>query len=496
MKSLLAALLLVMAMLQAGAVAAQVLPVAELEVCPVVSDPPPDRFDTPDCRKTSLAQLDPQGRDLWVRTRVRREAVDADGRPLGLFVSGKASSEAYLNGVRLGANGRPAASRAGETPGRMDAVFPIPPGSLRAGENEIVLRLSSFHGTIHLSRPMHWIGIGPYGVPSDMFLRAYWPSLVTFGVLLAGGFFFASTALSAVNRRDPLLLSGLSILAGAQLLAEVFRGLVPYAYPEHDGRLIAIAALSAAFGVALIALVVWRFASGRRWAIFAAGVVVTLAPLLLVPGFDGKAVVSLFAATSLCVVVAAIAAFRRSRSALITSGVLAVFAASMFLFEDRFLDAIFFYEVAGAILILFAVRAAVFERERRDHEQVRLRAHDLEQALARAELPQTSPVLRINGAGSIDVVRTADITLCKGADDYVELHFIDGRTLLHSGGLTELEADLPPGFVRVHRSFIVNTAYVAKLTREASGVGVLTLSNGTSAPVSRRIMPKVRSALI
>ena len=49
--------------------------------------------------------------------------------------------------------------------------------------------------------------------------------------------------------------------------------------------------------------------------------------------------------------------------------------------------------------------------------------------------------------------------------------------------------------LRVHRSHIVNTAFVDALERDPSGVGRLLLSNGAAVPVSRRIMPKVRSAL-
>ncbi len=67
--------------------------------------------------------------------------------------------------------------------------------------------------------------------------------------------------------------------------------------------------------------------------------------------------------------------------------------------------------------------------------------------------------------------------------------------MLHNATLNELEESLPPTFLRVHRSHIVNTAHVRTLKREASGVGALVLSDGSEAPVSRRVMPKVRVAL-
>ncbi|EGF90438.1 lytTr DNA-binding domain protein [Asticcacaulis biprosthecium C19] len=491
MRSFLAALVFVFLFVHAAV--AQTTPTGDVSVCPVTTAEPPARFDDPACRSATIAGLDPQGRDIWVRATI--DVQPTANAPMGLYVLAKASTEAWVNGVRVGTNGRPGASKAVETPGRMDSVFYLRDGLLRAGSNEVVLRMSSFHGSIRLSQPVHWIAIAPYADPTDKLLRLYWPSLVTFGVLLAGAFFFASSALSAVNRRDPLLLALLSLLAAAQLFAETYRGLAPYAYPVQDARLMAITGLSAAFSVTLAALVTWRFVEQRRFAVLAGVVGLILVPLILMPGFDGKAAFSILAAAAASAVISGLAAFKGDRAGRWWTIVLTAFAGSILVSQDMFLNAIFFYEVAALLLVLFVVRALTFERERREHEKERIRAHDLELALSRATQAQALATLRINAAGSVTIVKASDIALCKGADDYVELHLADGRTILHNGGLAELEAELPPGFLRVHRSFIVNTAFVEKLTRDATGTGVLTLSTGAQAPVSRRIMPKVRSAL-
>jgi hypothetical protein len=74
-------------------------------------------------------------------------------------------------------------------------------------------------------------------------------------------------------------------------------------------------------------------------------------------------------------------------------------------------------------------------------------------------------------------VRSDDL---KAAGDYVGVHY---------------EASLPAAFLRVHRSHIVNTSFVSALERDASGVGRRILPNGLDLPMSRRILPKVRSAL-
>jgi hypothetical protein len=491
MKTFLIALLL---MTLCGPVhALSAIPIEDITVCTVPADHPPVSFTDPGCVKTTTAGLDPQGRDIWVKARVTvPQTVLAQG-PLGLFISAKASSEAYVNGAQVGRNGVPGATRIAETPGQMDVSFYLPPGLVREGANDVVLRLSSFHGVLHLRQPVHWIVVAPYDDPLNLILRAYWPSLVTFGVLLAGGFFFASSAISGVNRRDALLLALLSALAAGQLFVEIFRGLVPYAYPVQDIRLIAITGFSTAFALTLIILTASRFRPPNPRIVEGSAVAVTLMPLLIFPGFDSKALYVLFAASVVCTLIAGYAAWKGDRSALLSAIVLAIFAAPMLLLQGAFLDAAFFYEVATVILILFIVRAVLFERDRRLHEQTRMRAHDLEMALVR--VTQSPARIRVNSAGSVTFIDVRDIAFCKGADDYVELHLIGGRTVLHNGALADLEADLPVSFLRVHRSYIVNTSFVETLTREATGVGVLKLSNGATAPVSRRIMPKVRGAL-
>ena len=77
----------------------------------------------------------------------------------------------------------------------------------------------------------------------------------------------------------------------------------------------------------------------------------------------------------------------------------------------------------------------------------------------------------------------------------MEVCFEDGRTVLYNGPLAALEESLPETFIRVHRSHIVNADFVQSLERDPGGAGRLYLAGGAAIPVSRRIMPAVRSAL-
>lgn len=80
----------------------------------------------------------------------------------------------------------------------------------------------------------------------------------------------------------------------------------------------------------------------------------------------------------------------------------------------------------------------------------------------------------------------ADILAVSSAGNYAEFHLADGRKPLMRASLASLEAALGAhGFVRTHRSWLVNAARVTELTPEGSGDYAVTLG-GLVAPLSRR----------
>lgn len=92
---------------------------------------------------------------------------------------------------------------------------------------------------------------------------------------------------------------------------------------------------------------------------------------------------------------------------------------------------------------------------------------------------------------SIDV---AQIVYVRGADDYSEIRLADGTSHLHEKSLTALEAVLPAGFVRVHRSYIVNIARARGL-RHADRP-VIVLDDGTLIPIGRAYREQVRERVL
>jgi two-component system LytT family response regulator len=82
------------------------------------------------------------------------------------------------------------------------------------------------------------------------------------------------------------------------------------------------------------------------------------------------------------------------------------------------------------------------------------------------------------------------------ADDYYAAIYARGRRHLIRESLSSFEGRLDPvGFVRVHRSAIVNLDRVREVRVEPSGESQLVLRDGTRVPVSRRRREQVNEAL-
>ena len=460
----------------------------EVTVCPAIAgdESPPD-FSGPGCRQLPGSELDPQGRQLWVRGHVTTPpGLDLERTAVGLFVSGKMSSRAYLNGVFLGENGTPGASREEEQPGLIDAVLFVPPKLLRQGSNELVLRLSAQHSRLTLDRPVHQLQLGAYAPPQDLRLRSYWPSLIPLGALLLGALYWAVLKVSRGGGVGSSTLALMALFAALQVFAEISRGVLPYPYPWHDLRLLAILSLAAAFGLSLLAHVCDRLGVERKTRWLAATGLLTFGAVLLQNGYDNKTAAALLVTSSLALVLSVAGMYRGVPSSSRFALALSVFASILWAAPTRFLDLYFSFVVASLIAFLTAQQARALATERR-------RGQQLKAALERRnEEPGT---LRLSSAGKTEVVPVDRIEYCKGARDYVEIALSDGKKRLHNSSLTQLEGELPTAFLRVHRSYLVNTSMVRTLVRERNGVGRLMLASGAQVPISRRIMSTVRKAL-
>jgi DNA-binding LytR/AlgR family response regulator len=94
-------------------------------------------------------------------------------------------------------------------------------------------------------------------------------------------------------------------------------------------------------------------------------------------------------------------------------------------------------------------------------------------------------------------VPVAEILAIASAGNYVEFVLRDGRRLLMRSPLSAIEDELAPhGFLRVHRSWLVNPARMTELAPEGSGDYTVKLGD-LSVPLSRRFpdaLAKLRAA--
>jgi len=95
--------------------------------------------------------------------------------------------------------------------------------------------------------------------------------------------------------------------------------------------------------------------------------------------------------------------------------------------------------------------------------------------------PKESFSFAIKLKDKILLVDYKNIAFFNAEDKYVNIHLENGKSYLLSKTLTQLSEDLPPEFVRVHRSYIVNQKRVVEIQKFFKGKYKLKLSdvNGT-----------------
>ena len=123
-------------------------------------------------------------------------------------------------------------------------------------------------------------------------------------------------------------------------------------------------------------------------------------------------------------------------------------------------------------------------------------AHAL-QAVVQVAAQRLAPLTRIliRDGARVHVVACADVAYIEAQDDYVAI-CAGGRRWLKSQRMAELESQLDPrAFLRVHRSFIVNVAAIARIEPAGKDSHCAVLVDGTRIPVSRSGYQKVRELI-
>ena len=109
------------------------------------------------------------------------------------------------------------------------------------------------------------------------------------------------------------------------------------------------------------------------------------------------------------------------------------------------------------------------------------------EAAAPGETDAADPIFTIMDGAHTHRVPLSAILSLQAAGNYVEFRFDGGNRPLMRGSLQEMQEKLAAhGFLRTHRSWVVNPRRVRQLTAQGSGDFLLIFDNGDEAPLSRR----------
>jgi len=101
----------------------------------------------------------------------------------------------------------------------------------------------------------------------------------------------------------------------------------------------------------------------------------------------------------------------------------------------------------------------------------------------------------LKSSGEIIFLKTAEIDWIEAEGDYVKFH-VAGRTHLMRGTMASLEARLDPArFIRIHRSTIVNSDRLRKLSPSFEGEYAVVLHDGTKLRLSRGYHDRIKALL-
>ncbi len=122
-------------------------------------------------------------------------------------------------------------------------------------------------------------------------------------------------------------------------------------------------------------------------------------------------------------------------------------------------------------------------------------------ALGRVRVPNAAVArsdrfIAVRRLGRIELIPLDDLLYVAGADKYSELVLANGRRNFHDQSLGRMEAVLAAAFVRIHKSYLVRFAMVARLRVFKGSRYFAEFKNGMRLPVGRTHYRQIKSRLI
>jgi len=140
-----------------------------------------------------------------------------------------------------------------------------------------------------------------------------------------------------------------------------------------------------------------------------------------------------------------------------------------------------------------------FSKERFDKAIQKLKANTVNNTLAIVETASQSAIqsnrIVVKDGGKIKIIPVPQIQYVEGADDYVKIHTADGLFLKKKTMQYFEESLQQQQFIRVHRSYIINTQLITRIDPHEKDSHLVLLSTGARLPVSKAGYAKLKEVL-
>jgi len=108
----------------------------------------------------------------------------------------------------------------------------------------------------------------------------------------------------------------------------------------------------------------------------------------------------------------------------------------------------------------------------------------------------TAEFIGLRRFGRIELLALDEIRYVEATDKYAEFILADGRRTFSDRSLGQLERTLPRAFVRIHKSFLVRFALIARVQVLRGSRYYAVLKTGERLPIGRSRRALIRSLLL
>lgn len=123
-------------------------------------------------------------------------------------------------------------------------------------------------------------------------------------------------------------------------------------------------------------------------------------------------------------------------------------------------------------------------------DPARLSLEALQQQIRRLSLEKDKPTISVRSGSKVYILPLEEVSHIEAAGNYT-VFFTQGKKHLHKETLQALEERLPLSFSRIHKSVIVNTAFISELHSLLNGDFLVTLKSGHEVKLSRNYRERI-----